>query len=292
MELAQLQPKLYPVFCRLLQSGKMSHAYLFSGDFASFEMALFLAKSQFCETPKNSLPCGKCRACHLIDEQEFSDVKVIEPSGQFIKTDIVREMLKEFSSSGFESDKQVFIIKDADKMHVNAANSLLKYIEEPQTDSYIILLTKDESKILPTIKSRTQIFRFPKQIDLLVRQAQEYGLLNSQSEVLAELANSPKDLETLLQQKKIIEIVDRCQSLRDKWSDFTSAYLEIARLSQFLGDKREQEMVFQILTILSSKKLGDEKAATYLQTLYEARMMWLSNVSFQNALEFMLLSYQ
>ena len=54
----------------------------------------------------------------------------------------------------------MFIIRDADKMHVNAANSLLKFIEEPQSQIYIFLLTADDSRMLPTIKSRAQLFLF------------------------------------------------------------------------------------------------------------------------------------
>ena len=56
----------------------------------------------------------------------------------------------------------MFIIRDADKMHVNLANSLLKFIEEPQSQIYIFLLTADDSRMLPTIKSRAQLFYFPK----------------------------------------------------------------------------------------------------------------------------------
>ena len=69
----------------------------------------------------------------------------------------------QFSQAGIESQQQVFIIEQAEKMHPNAANSLLKVIEEPQSEVYIFFLTSDEEKILPTIRSRTQIFHFKKQ---------------------------------------------------------------------------------------------------------------------------------
>ena len=69
----------------------------------------------------------------------------------------------QFSQAGIESQQQVFIIEQAEKMHPNAANSLLKVIEEPQSEVYIFFLTSDEEKMLPTIRSRTQIFHFKKQ---------------------------------------------------------------------------------------------------------------------------------
>ncbi|MCC9878284.1 DNA polymerase III subunit delta', partial [Streptococcus agalactiae] len=198
MDLKRIQPKLLEKFNTILQSDRMSHAYLFSGNFASLDMALYLAQSQFCEKRQSGLPCQECRACCLIANGEFSDVKIIEPQGQLIKTETIKELTKDFSRSGFEGKSQVFIIKDCEKMHVNAANSLLKFIEEPQSSSYVILLTNDENNVLPTIKSRTQIFRFPKQLDMLVHQAEQAGLLKSQASLLAQVADDPKHLEILL----------------------------------------------------------------------------------------------
>ena len=139
MDLKRTQPKLLEKFNTILQSDRMSHAYLFSGNFASLDMALYLAQSQFCEKRQSGLPCQKCRACRLIANGEFSDVKIIEPQGQLIKTETIKELTKDFSRSGFEGKSQVFIIKDCEKMHVNAANSLLKFIEEPQSSSNVIL---------------------------------------------------------------------------------------------------------------------------------------------------------
>ena len=87
---------------------------------------------------------------------------MIKPVNQVIKTERIRELVGQFSQAGIESQQQVFIIEQAGKMHPNAANSLLKVIEEPQSEVYIFL-TSDEEKILPTIRSRTQIFHFKKQ---------------------------------------------------------------------------------------------------------------------------------
>ena len=82
---------------------------------------------------------------------------LIKPVNQVIKTERIRELVGQFSQAGIESQQQVFIIEQAEKMHPNAANSLLKVIEEPQSEVYIFFLTSDEEKILPTIRSRTQI---------------------------------------------------------------------------------------------------------------------------------------
>ncbi|MGT2948381.1 DNA polymerase III subunit delta' [Streptococcus devriesei] len=291
MELEKLQPKIFQEFKHILKSDRLSHAYLFSGDFASFEMALLLAQSRFCEAPADGLPCGKCRSCRLIAANDFSDVRVVEPSGQLIKTETVRGLLREFSSSGFEGQSQVFIIRDADKMHVNAANSLLKFIEEPQSDSYIILLTRDDSKILPTIKSRTQIFHFPKNTVYLAKKLEQAGLLKNQAEILADLAKDWPQAEEFAQNSKVLDLLKACErfaALLFKSKDL--AFLEAARLAQAASDKSEQEWAFELLTLLLSKHYEKRAALDCLEAVYQAKQMWLSNVNFQNALEYMVIT--
>ena len=287
MDLKRIQPKLLEKFNTILQSDRMSHAYLFSGNFASLDMALYLAQSQFCEKRQSGLPYQKCRACRLIANGEFSDVKIIEPQGQLIKTETIKELTKDFSRSGFEGKSQVFIIKDCEKMHVNAANSLLKFIEEPQSSSYVILLTNDENNVLPTIKSRTQIFRFPKQLDMLVHQAEQAGLLKSQASLLAQVADDPKHLEILLANKKLLDYLNLSQQFVTTLAkDRQTAYLEVSRLTSQVVDKNDQAFVFQWLTIMLAK----EGQLYDLENTYRAQQMWKSNVSFQNSLEYMVLS--
>ncbi|MGY3780714.1 DNA polymerase III subunit delta' [Streptococcus gallolyticus] len=291
MELEHLQPQLFKEFNQILKSDRMNHAYLFSGDFASFDFALYLTKSCFCKNLQDGLPCGECRECQLIAENEFSDVKIVKPSGQVIKTDMIRELMRNFSRSGFEGKSQVFIIQDCEKMHVNAANSLLKFIEEPQSSSYMILLTSDENKVLPTIKSRTQIFRFPKNKPLLIEQAEKAGVLKTQAEILAELAKTPKHLDELMQDKKILDVIQTCERfVTVLFKEKMLAYLETGRLVQVALEKSDQEFVFQLLPLFLAKQFKQKESLVYLEKSYKAQQMWKSNVSFQNVLEYMVIS--
>lgn len=291
MELEYLQPQLFKEFNQILKSDRINHAYLFSGDFASFDFALYLAKSRFCENLQDGLPCGECRECQLIAENEFSDVKIVKPSGQVIKTDTIRELMRDFSRSGFEGKSQVFIIQDCEKMHVNAANSLLKFIEEPQSSSYMILLTSDENKVLPTIKSRTQIFRFPKNKPLLIEQAEKAGVLKTQAEILAELAKTPKHLDELMQDKKILDVIQTCERfVTVLFKEKMLAYLETGHLVQVALEKSDQELVFQLLPLFLAKQFNQKESLVYLEKSYKAQQMWKSNVSFQNALEYVVIS--
>lgn len=210
-DLRQAQPQLTETFQQILEAGRLNHAYLFSGNFSSFAMALTLSQSLFCENRQGVWSCGTCRACRLIESEDFSDVTVVRPVNGIIKTERIRELVRNFSQSGMEGNKQVFIICDADKMHVNAANSLLKVIEEPQSEIYIFLLTADEHLILPTIKSRTQIFHFRKNQAALQHQLEEAGLIKSQAELLAAYSQTQEEADQLVSNKSFFELVSESQ---------------------------------------------------------------------------------
>ncbi|TWT09907.1 DNA polymerase III subunit delta' [Streptococcus sp. sy004] len=291
MTVAQLQPKIYADFVKILQTERLSHAYLFDGGFASWEIALFITQSQFCSELVENLPCGTCRSCRLITRLEFSDLHVIEPIGQVIKTETIREALRDFSRSGFEGDKQVFIIRQAEKMHPNAANSLLKIMEEPKTNVLIFLLTDDANLILPTIKSRCQQVFFPKNESYLRDFFARSGLLPNQAKILAQLAKDQEEAETLVKSQKVLQQLQHLERfLTVLFNDSKSSFLEVARLVTLFKEKSEQELVFKLLSFLLAEQLPKQMAFAYLERLYLAQKMWKSHVSFQNVLEYMVIS--
>lgn len=291
MKLAESQSKLFEEFSQIIRENHLSHAYLFSGDFGSLDMAIWLAQSRFCVTPENTLPCGHCRPCRLIAQGDFSDVKLVEPQGQIIKTDTIRQLTREFSQSSFEGQAQVFIIRDADKMHVNAANSLLKFIEEPQSQIYIFLLTADDSRILPTIKSRAQLFYFPKNRTYLEELLQKEGLLLTQAKVLADFAKDDVQALDLAKDNRILDLINTVERFTQSLlSNQDLLYLDVAKLAVQCSEKSEQEMVWAFLTYQLGKDIQNPQARRWLGLVYEARKMWLANVSFQNAMEYMVLS--
>ena len=212
-ELKAWQPDQFDRFVRILEQDQLNHAYLFSGFFGSLEMAQFLAKSLFCTDKVGVLPCEKCRNCKLIEQEEFPDVTLIKPVNQVIKTERIRELVAQFSQAGIESQQQVFIIEQAEKMHPNAANSLLKVIEEPQSEVYIFFLTSDEEKILPTIRSRTQIFNFKKQEEKLIHQLEQAGLIKKKATLLAQFCQSRAEAEKLANQASFWTLVDESERL-------------------------------------------------------------------------------
>ena len=289
-QLKDCQPQQYERFVRILEQNQLNHAYLFSGYFGSLEMALFLAKSLFCTDKQGVLPCESCRSCKLIDQEEYPDVTIVRPINQIIKTERIRELVGQFSQSGIESQRQVFIIEQADKMHLNAANSLLKVIEEPQSEVYIFFLTNDEDKILPTIRSRTQIFQFKKQEANLIFQLEKLGLVKKKARLLAQFSQSQIEAEKLLNQATFWTLVEESERLfSDILSRKRESYLQVAKLASLADDKEKQDQVLRILEVLAGQEILRTGAQRILENLEEARKMWKANVSFQNVMDYLVL---
>lgn len=289
-QLQALQPKIFAGFEAALQQGKLGHAYLFSGNFASYDMAIFLSQALFCQETNGVLPCGTCRNCRLITNNEFSDVTVLAPQSNVIKTDTIRELVKNFSQSGFESSQQVFIIRDAEKMHPNAANSLLKVMEEPQSDIRLFLLTNQEEAVLATIKSRTQIINFPKNQPALERMLEEEGLLRTQARLLAQLVSSMDEARNLAQNKSFLDLMTTSRKFVEQLLDKPdAAYLQVGQLTALAGEKAEQARVFDLLALLVAEDLTRKNACQAMEEILAVRRMWQANVSLQNALEYLVL---
>ena len=289
-ELKDCQPQQYERFVRILEQNQLNHAYLFSGYFGSLEMALFLAKSLFCTDKQDVLPCESCRSCKLIDQEEYPDVTIVRPINQIIKTERIRELVGQFAQSGIENPRQVFIIEQADKMHVNAANSLLKVIEEPQSEIYIFFLTSDEEMMLPTIRSRTQIFQFKKQEALISLQLEKLGLVKKQAKLLAQYSQSQSEAEKLAIQASFWTLVEESERLLS-WllTKKKESYLQVAKLASLADDKEKQDQVLRILEVLCGQEILQARVREILQNLLESRKMWQANVSFQNSLEYLVL---
>ena len=289
-QLRACQPLQFERFVHILEQGQLNHAYLFSGNFGSLEMALFLSKSLFCSEKTGIFPCEKCRNCKLIEQEEFPDVTMIKPQNQVIKTERIRELVSQFSQSGIENQRQVFIIEQAEKMHVNAANSLLKVIEEPQSEIYIFFLTDDEEQMLPTIRSRTQIFQFKKHVSTLMSQLEEAGLVKNKAKLLAQFSQSQTEADKLVHQAGFWTLVDESERLFS-WllASKKESYLQVAKLTSLADDKEKQDQVLRILEVLAGQEVLNVSARNILKNLVQTRKMWRANVSFQNALEYLVL---
>lgn len=144
-----------------LRREAVSHAYLFSGPNGAgqLETAMTFAKALFC-TESLDDACGECLECRKVEHGNHPDLTLVEPDGASIKIDQIRELQRIFSYRSEKNNPKVYIINHADKMTVQAANSLLKFLEEPQVPAVAILIAENGQALLPTIQSRAQTVPF------------------------------------------------------------------------------------------------------------------------------------
>jgi DNA polymerase-3 subunit delta' len=146
---------------RAIKSGRVSHAYLFAGleGIGKRFVALSFAQALNCkEEPGEG--CGQCLSCTKIGRQIHPDCMCLEAEGNSIKIDQIRDLQNRIVFYPFEGKRKIVIINDAEKMTPQAANCLLKSLEEPLPDTVFILITQELKSLLPTIVSRCQIIRF------------------------------------------------------------------------------------------------------------------------------------
>ncbi|CAH1228953.1 DNA polymerase III subunit delta' [Paenibacillus sp. LjRoot153] len=150
---------------RLLQNGlrqdRLSHAYIFSGPVGTgrSEMAIALAKAIYCQNGTDDA-CGECLECRKVEHGNHPDLHMVAPEGASIKIEQIRELQKEFAYRATASGTKIYVLYHAEKMTVQAANSLLKFLEEPNSRVVAILITENGNALLPTIQSRAQWIQF------------------------------------------------------------------------------------------------------------------------------------
>ena len=125
------QVVMYKLLRNSVNKNKASHAYLleFNGYQRGFDFALALAKYLLCPNKyTNNELCGSCAQCSAIDSDNFIELKIIEPDGQWIKKEQLEELQKEFSKKALIGNKKVYIIRGVEKLNTASANSILKFL--------------------------------------------------------------------------------------------------------------------------------------------------------------------
>lgn len=146
----------------MLRRDALPHALLFSGieGVGKNQAALLLAMALNCSAAAGERPCGACRTCRSLQAGQHPDLLTVAPEGPLIRVAQVRQLCATLAMKPYAARSRVVIITDARAMNPEAANALLKVLEEPPERTLLILLTTQTGDLLPTIVSRCQQLRF------------------------------------------------------------------------------------------------------------------------------------
>ncbi|RLB09019.1 MAG: DNA polymerase III subunit delta' [Deltaproteobacteria bacterium] len=147
---------------KIVDREEVPHAFLFSGlpGIGKKTVAFNFAKVINCLNRIDNDCCEGCSACTRANTGNYPDLLLIETSEQFIGIDAIRSIEEELNFPPLEGRKRITIIDDAQKMTDEAANALLKTLEEPPSNNLIILICPEPAMLLPTVVSRTCHLRF------------------------------------------------------------------------------------------------------------------------------------
>ncbi len=152
----------YSLLKNSIQLDRVSHAYLIDSNHFEDIDRFITSFIQFLLCPYHhsvQSNCGDCSRCFRIQQKNDPEVRYIYPDGLNIKKEQLRELQEDFNLSCIEGNRRVYVIRDCEKMNVQAANSILKFLEEPSVNLVAILVTTNVNAVLPTIVSRCQYIK-------------------------------------------------------------------------------------------------------------------------------------
>ena len=148
-----------------IDSERLPHALLLAGPQAVGKrtFARALAARLLCRAPQYGAACGTCKSCQLLAAQSHPDWHWLAPEdkGKAIKIDRVRDLVEHMAQTAQQGGRKVAVIAPAEAMNRNAANALLKTLEEPAGTALLLLISDTPGRLLPTIRSRCQRLDFP-----------------------------------------------------------------------------------------------------------------------------------
>lgn len=252
------QEKVGRMLQNALRRGRLAHAYIFTGSdrISQKKMALELAKALNCTTHEDDA-CGHCTHCVRIANGNFPDVHWIEPEGQSVRIDQIRSLQKYFSYHSVESEVKVFIVEAAETMTPQAANSLLKFLEEPVGLVVAILLAENKHAILPTILSRCQIVPFQAvPPETVTARLVAEGVSQEKAAIAAGLSNHLEEATQLVQAEWLM----RAREI-------------VVHLAEAILTR-----VGRALVIVQDELLGSEVGRNHLECFLDLMILWYQDM--------------
>lgn len=154
------QPILTKIFNNINKTKKNVQAYVLTGESKEKlqKYALLLSKILICPNQYHE-GCNKCNICNRINDNNYSELKIIYPENRVIKKDAIVKLRNYFNTQSIEGRNQVYIIHDIETLNQSASNSILKFLEEPESNLTAIFTTTNIDSVIKTVISRCQIIK-------------------------------------------------------------------------------------------------------------------------------------
>ena len=304
---------------RGLRTGRVRHAYLFTGppQIGKRTLALDFARALVCQG--DNPPCGECQNCQKVQRGVHPDVQVIAPSDGTFKIDQVRALQREAALRPHEAPRKVYVLVDFQQATVEAANALLKTLEEPPEHVVLLLTATEADLLLPTIVSRCQVLALRPLPGAVVEEALQHrwGVDTEQARLLSRLCGGRlgwaveaaqesailerrraylDELVALLEQGRVermayAERLSRqpplvVQEVLETWTTWWRDVLLVATGSRSEPSNADRIETLQIL----AARYGLEEARQAIKELQEARWRLEHNANLRLTLEVLLLS--
>ena len=285
--LEKYQPTIYKTFVNALKNEKLSHAYLISGNpgMPLKETALFLAKSILCDSP-NPLACDSCITCTRIDEGNYPDVMVFDGEKDRIKKGDIEKIITNFDKTALESKGiMIYVLHLVETMTPIAVNSLLKFLEEPGKNIFAFLTTENEAKVLPTIISRTQVFRLKAiNVKKIINDAVSAGVFQEDAELLSIFYNDPESIKNNIEEENFViakqALNDQLNAMLMSRDDaiFTCQRLVEPKMKSGIVTRMYLKLLSQVFQDLNNLQVNGEIIFTCYANIYEGLLEKLKNL--------------
>lgn len=280
--------KIKDLLVNSVKTNKISHSYLFLGTegIGKNLIAKEFAKMILCTN--NDKYCNICKSCIEFSTDNNPDFKIIEPDGNSLKIEQIREFQSKVTEKPIISNKKVYIINDSDKMTQEAQNCLLKTLEEPPEYVIIILIGSNENAFLSTIKSRCMILHFNK---LTNEEIQKYLQKNYRVEINSEnivsafqgsIGNAIKLKDKIEEYEKIEQIIFKMQYM-DK--------IDILNRAELIYKAKEEkfEILDYINVILIELSKKENKYVNCIEIVENTKQRLRANANYDMSIDNMLL---
>lgn len=280
--------KTKKLFEKSIKLETLSHSYIFLGE-EGIGKKLFakeIAKALLCL--EENKYCNNCKSCIEFDTNNNPDYYLIEPDGNNIKIEQIREIQKKVLEKPIISKRKVYIINDSDKMTKEAQNCLLKTLEEPPKYVTIILIGSNESAFLSTIKSRCTIINFEK---ISIEEIQKYMKENydfefqNQNILKATEGSISKAIEIYEKKEKYEEIYELMINIKN------IDIIETLKKAKIIYESKEDinKILDYINIIMLEQAKTDYRYTNCIQIVENTKKRLKSNTNYDMSIDNMIL---